>query len=518
MRFPALAAVSLVAFVGACSSSDTVGPTPISKYDPVALPALTDVQTTLDRTIVPTKTRNAQPDTARYLFDVDVRTDLLAQGYGDFTTGPGEKTTERAPPNQTEPPPGPNKKLLTRFVHMPDLQLADDEAPTRLLRFDTPGATSGAFRPQDGDECRVVNAAVRTINALNGKSPIDFVLLGGDNADSALDNELGWVLDILGGAPSVECDSGADDDPVKGPGNDGKDPFVAEGLKMPFYWVNGNHDVLVQGNFVVNDEYKQQALGTKAVGGTRDWRLPGGGLGIDDLPPDPNRKHLNPADVMAKVVAHKGGHGMSQANVQSGRAFYTFDIPNTPFRFVILDTTGATTGASEGVMKKSEIDTYVKPALDKAKADGKLVLLASHHSVQSLGDGTGLGGKKVDDAMTQDEYKAFIGQYDNVLFSIVGHSHEHRVRYQEPTAGHGWWEVMTSALADYPHELRIIELYDDDNGWIRLRTVLADYSTEGDPVAAEAKKLGILDYTSGWCAEGSGVPSDRNVELLIKKP
>ena len=517
MRFVALTSLTLFGLVWACSSADP-GPSGPPKYAPASLPALTDVKTTLDQKLVPSKTRNPTPDTAKYLFDVDVRTELLAQGFGDYTTGPGEPTVQQAPPSQTEPPAGPNKKLLTRFVHMPDLQLADDESPTRLVRFDTPGATSGAFRPQDGAECRVVNAAVRTINALHTKTPIDFVLLGGDNADSAMDNELGWVLDILGGAPSVECDSGADDDPVAGAGNDGKDPFVAEGLKMPFWWVNGNHDVLVQGNFVVNEDYKAQALGTKAVGGTRDWRLPGGGLGVDDLPADPKRKHLNPPDVMAKVAAHKGGHGLTQANAQSGRAFYTFDVANTPFRFVILDTTAATTGASEGVMKKSGADTYVKPALDKAKADGKLVLLASHHSVQSLGDGTGLGGKKVDDAMTQDEYKAFIGQYDNVLYSIVGHSHEHRVRYQAPTAGHGWWEVMTSALADYPHQIRIIELYDDDNGWIRLRTVLADYSTENDPVAAEAKKLGMLDYTSGWCAEGAGTANDRNVELAIKKP
>ena len=517
MRF-AFLAPSVLVLVWACSSPDTTPPTTTPKYDPVALPALADAKTTIDQMLVPTKVRNATPDTAKALFDPDVRTEFLAAGFGDYTVGPGEKTTERMHPNQTEPPVGPNKKLLTRFVHMPDLQLPDDESPTRLVRFDTPGATSGAFRPQDGAACRVVNAAVRTINALNGKTPIDFVLLGGDNADSAMDNELGWVLDILGGAPNVECDSGADDDPVKGPGNDAKDPFVAEGLKMPFYWVNGNHDVLVQGNFVVNDDYKQQALGTKAVGGTRDWRLPGGGLGIDDLPADPRRKHLNPPDVMAKVAAHKGGHGLGPTQVQTGRAFFTFDVPNTPFRFVVMDTTAATTGASEGVMKKSEVDTYVKPALDKAKADGKLVLLASHHAVASLGDGTGLGGKKVDDAMTQDEYRTFIGGYDNVLFSIVGHSHEHRVRFQEPVAGHGWWEVMTSALADYPHQIRIIELYDDDNGWIRLRAVLADYSTEGDPVAAEAKKLGVLDYTTGWCPEGAGVAGDRNVELLIKKP
>ena len=512
-----LLAWSVLLALGACSSIDTQ-PSGPPKYQPVALPPLTGAKTTLDQMIVPTKTRNPNPVVAKYLFDPEVRAGFLAEGYGEFVLGPGEPPTVRAAPGQAEPPAGANKKMVARFVHMPDLQLADDESPTRLVRFDTPGATSGAYRPQDGAACRVVNAAVRTINALSAKTPVDFVLLGGDNADSAMDNELGWVLDLLGGAPSVECDSGDDDDPVKGPGNDSKDPFVAEGLKMPFYWVNGNHDVLVQGNFVVTESYKEQALGTKAVGGTRDWRIAGSGLGIDELPADPRRKHLNPRDVMARVAAHKGGHGIGAPQVAAGRAFFTFDVPNSPFRFVVMDTTAATTGASEGVMKRSELDAYVKPALDQAKAEGKLVLLASHHSVASLGDGTGLGGTKVDDALTQEAYRNFIGGYDNVLFSIVGHSHEHRVRYQEPVTGHAWWEVMTSALADYPHQLRVIELYDDDNGWIRLRAVLADYSAEGDGVAADAKKLGILDYTTGWAGLGEGLPSDRNVEIAMKKP
>ena len=75
------------------------------------------------------------------------------------------------------------------------------------------------------------------------------MVLGGDNADNAQQNELDWFLSILDGAPSVECDSGKDDDPVTGPDNDPKDPFVAEGLKVPWLWVTGNHDILNQGNF-----------------------------------------------------------------------------------------------------------------------------------------------------------------------------------------------------------------------------------------------------------------------------
>ncbi|MFO0664752.1 MAG: metallophosphoesterase [Polyangiaceae bacterium] len=513
------ALLATCAWAAACSAStETPPPEATPTYEPVALPVLTTAKTTLDRTIVPKKAPGTNPDVTKYLFDADVRASFLSAGFGDFDFGPPDGTTERSPPNMSAPAPGPNKHVLTRFVHMPDLQLADDEAPTRLVRLDSSGPTSGAYRPQESAGCRVVNAAVRTINALHKTAPIDFVLLGGDNADNAQDNEVGWVLDILGGAPRVECDSGADDDPVKGAGNDAKDPFVAPGLAMPFYWVNGNHDVLVQGNFVVNADYERRVLGTSSSVGTIDWRLKGGGIGFDDLPADPRRKHLRPPEVLGKVAAHKGGHGLSATQAKTGRAFFTFDIPNTPFRFVVLDTAAANSGGAEGVMRKSEVDQYVKPALDQAKAEGKLVLLASHHALSSLTDGSGLGGVKVDDAMTQDAYRAFLGGYDNVLFSLVGHTHEHRVRYEAPPGGHGFWEVMTSALADFPQQIRIIELIDDDNGWLRLRATLADYATDGDPVAAEARKLGILDLTTGWTPIGTGTASDRNVELLIKKP
>ncbi|HEX7600523.1 MAG TPA: hypothetical protein VF316_02915 [Polyangiaceae bacterium] len=497
----------------ACSSPEAPGKTP---YAAAKLPALAGAPTTLDRTLVPTHAVSSPAET-RSPSDPELRAALLAEGFGDFTVGPGEPTVLRAPPAMTAPAQGANPKLLVRFAHMPDLQLADDESPSRLAAFDTPGATNAAFRPQDVDQCRVLNAAVRTLNALQTKLPMSFLLLGGDNSDDAQEDELGWVLDLLGGSSRVECDSGADDDPTPGPGNDGKDPFVAEGLKIPFYWVTGNHDVLVQGNFAVDDFRINTALGDTAIGGTRDWSLPGGPVGKGPFPTDAKRKPLHRAEVMARVAAHGDGHGVGPAQVASGKANYTFDVPSTPLRFVILDT-AAETGASDGVIRRGDVDTFVKPTLDKAQADGKYVVLASHHAVASLSDGTGLGGTKQADALTQDEWKTLVGGYPNVLFSIVGHSHQHRVTYQEPTAGHGWWEVMTSALADFPHQLRVLELWDDDNGWIRLRGVLADYATDDDPVAAEGRKLGILDYTSGWCPSGVGIAGDRNVELVIPKP
>jgi len=502
---------AFVAVVAACSSS-----TDDAQVVPVAeLPALGNASTTLERTLVP-RHAVSKPAEARKPADPEGRASLLADGFGEVDVAPGEPTVAQAFPGTTAPPAGPGKKRLTRFVHLADLQLADDESPTRLARADTPGVTGASFRPQDAFVCRMTNAVVRTVNALHKKDPISFLVLGGDNADSAQDNELEWVLSILGGADRVKCDSGNDDDPVKGPNNDGKDPFRAEGLAMPFYWVNGNHDVMVQGNFVVDAARNEAAIGASAAGGTRDWREPGGPVLSGDVPADPRRKLLSPAQVLGKVQAHQGGHGLSPAVAATGKATFTFDVQGTPLRFLVIDTTSAT-GGSEGILRKSDRD-LLKPLLDASMAEGKLVVLSSHHAVSSLGDGQGLGGAAQPDALTRDEYMDFIGGYPNVLFSMVGHSHEHRVRPITPSKGHGWWEVMTSAIADFPHEFRVVEIWDDDNGYLRLVSTAVDFATDDDPVALEGKKLGVLDFTSGWAPEGRGEAKDRNVELVIKKP
>jgi hypothetical protein len=131
----------------------------------------------------------------------------------------------------------------------------------------------------------------------------------------------------------------------------------------------------------------------------------------------------------------------------------------------------------------------------------------------------GLGGAVQADALTADQWSAFVGGYDNVLFSMVGHSHRHRVRAIAPAAGHAFWEVMTSAIADYPHQFRILELFDQDNGWIMLRATCVDFATDGDPVALEGRRRGIADLVSGWLpADTELKATDRNVELWIKKP
>lgn len=486
---------------------------------PTPLPPLTNVKTTLEVTLDfahAKQTYEAGPNAATSPAALD---DYLTQNFGELVEKAGEEHTKRTMDDTAPPAAVGTPKRLVRFVHLADLQLADDESPSRVSALDGPGLLSSSARPQDEFLCRLANGAVRTINGVHDKDPFSFVLMGGDNADNAQANEVDWVLDILSGAPSVKCDSGEIDDPVPGPDNDGKDAFVAAGLKMPWRWVTGNHDVLGQGNFDVN-ERAAQTVGDLPVQGTRTYAKGKlrGEITENTIVADPRRAVISRAQLMSKVSGHGDGHGLTEQAKARGRATYYFDVPDAPLRFVIIDT--ASDGGAEGVIRKSDVDEVIKPALDDAKANGKFVILASHHAHTSLTTNGGTLGKAPPDPVEPAEFLTFVASYPNVVFSIVGHSHENRVRVvKSPSdaAARGFWEVMTSAIADFPHQFRSIEIWDDNNGYLRLRSEVVDLSFEGDTVGNEGRRRGVVDAVTGYVDNGQGVKSDRNVEIWIKK-
>ena len=65
--------------------------------------------------------------------------------------------------------------------------------------------------------------------------------------------------------------------------------------------------------------------------------------------------------------------------------------------------------------------------------------------------------------------------------------------------------------------MRIVEVHDQDNGYLTISGVALDYHLDDDPIAAEGYARGILDMTSAWTGDGSGMPADRNVRLWIAK-
>lgn len=496
------------------SGSGSEGTTAAPDY-PDPLPPLDAALLTTDETIVPSHAVDPDP-----LLDPripDERGQLIDEGYGAFDYGPGEAIIPVTPDGSPPPATGAAVSLLSRFVHLADTQIADDESPLRVVTLDNP-VISGAFRPQEAHGCQLTNAAVRTINAVHAATPLDFVVLGGDNADSAQANEVQWFLDILDGAPVVHCDSGDDDDPEPGEGNDPKDPFGPVGLDVPWIWVTGNHDVLVQGNFVIAGR-EETALGEEIPGGgsTRDWSMPGGPAFEGPVVADEGRALLDGPALLAQVAASGDGHGITPEVIESGRATYAWDAPGTDLRFVVVDT-ASPTGAAEGLITDDDVDGLIRPLLDQAEADGRLVFVATHHASTSLGDGGGLGGMVNPGALTTGEWQAFLGEYPNVLAHLCGHSHEHRAAFVEPVGGTGYWEVITAAIADWPNQMRVLEVHDQDNGWLTITGIALDFATDADDLAADGRELAMLDFTSGWVVDGAGLPEDRNVQLWIEAP
>jgi 3',5'-cyclic AMP phosphodiesterase CpdA len=478
---------------------------------PPTLPPLSGALLTTDETIVLPGQGNPDDFDPRVPADRDA---MISMNLLDTTVGAGEPIVDVTFDGSAAPAPGSGASMITRFMYLADTQVPDDESPTRLCGFDTDNATAGAFRAQDAHACHVVNAAVRTINALHLDYPMDFVLLGGDNADSAQRNEVLWFRDLLDGGVEVHCDSGDDDDPVPGENNDPKDPLVSEGLAMPWKWVTGNHDILVQGNLTLGSQ-RQTALGSLAEGGTRDWSQPGGPVVTGMVPADPQRELVNERQLMELISETKDGHGITQEVIDSGRAQYVFDQGSVR---VIVISTAAATGASEGVYAQSDVDAFLRDALDEAEADGQYVIVTSHHAGTSLGDGTGLGGNLVMDALTPAEFQDLLGEYSNVIMHLAGHSHEHQVLPVTTASGHQYWQVRSAAIADHPNQMRMVEVSDEDNGFLAITGIAVDYSTEDDSIAADGRVHQLIDYASGWGSAGAGTITDRNTRLWVPKP
>lgn len=509
-------AVVLTVVGGACEEPST-RPRPEPEPEPTALtlpPLSSTPPTTREATLLPATRplleRVANPAEPEVL-------DLyLDEGYGDVVVGPAEDVVVRTLDGSAPQAPGAAPRRLVRFVHLADVQLCDDESPARTAAFDNLAQTSAALRPHDAELCRIVHAAVRTINALHRADPIDFVLLGGDNADSAQRNEVEWVMTLLSGG-DVHCDSGDDDD-LDPAGDDGKDPFRSEGLLMPWYWVSGNHDVNVQGNFGIDDEQRGIALGSFSEFGTRDYafRRRGAVREGDFVVRDPARALLDGPALLTLVKSHDDGHGLGGVDVAHGKAFYDFDVGDA-LTFVVMDTNNLGGGAS-GTLRKSDVERFVFPALERAAAEGRKAVLVSHHALDSLTLDGGFFGSDVDDALLPDDWRAELALYPNVILSMVAHTHAQRVVPQQTSAQTGFWEMMTASLADFPQQFRVVEIHDDDNGTLRVEGTPVDFAVDDDPVAALGRQKGVVDYVTGYTFfDGRGADSDRNVALIVAR-
>jgi metallophosphoesterase (TIGR03767 family) len=359
--------------------------------------------------------------------------------------------------------------------------------------------------------------------------------------------------------------------------------FRSPGLGVPWYTVFGNHDALLQGNVPANAFFSQVATGCVKVTdlSRRAWSLirPLEQNGLTDeettqvirivygdvlatisnpakkrslwsaVPRDPRRALLyRKADFMREHFRTRGtpsGHGFGPANVESGEGYYSF-TPKPKLRFVALDSVAAS--GPDGNLDHTQF-LWLHGQLLAAEAAHELTVVFAHHSLSSMSQREndvhyGLTGSCPSSLPTtppapDESVLCLLSRHPSVIAVVAGHSHRNKIT-PYPRGGGGFWQIVTSAHADWPQQSRIIDLYDNHDGTLSIWSHVIDQEGPPRPAvrtrsrgrllsAAEVKRLASiareLSFNDPQAENGEdgfpdrrGAELDRNVELLVPNP
>ena len=287
-------------------------------------------------------------------------------GYSSWQWGPGEDEGQQF----TNMPAGytgaTNAARLLSFLCISDAHITDKESPCQAIYLAYQGGTnspSACYSPVMLYTTQVLDAAIRTANAVNRLIPFDFAISLGDDANGPQYNELRWFIDVMDGqyiTPSSGTNAGANT-------IDYQKPFQAAGLDpaIPWYAVLGNHDHFWMGGLPRFRGLPSNTLPTKMSSGwetiymgTIDGSTPYGDVidvgsvtnfivgGVTNTPTvaaDPNRYSLTTSNWMREfftTTSKPVGHGFSQANITNSFACYSFEPKtNMPLKVIVLDDT-----------------------------------------------------------------------------------------------------------------------------------------------------------------------------------
>lgn len=425
---------------------------------------------------------------ATSLLQVDEISDFADNGLGVELEG-GRPWVEHRDgvPLFEEGDPG-HRKSVAYFWQAADPQMIDEESPTRFEPF------KQLYRPQGHLIPQIFNAQVQTVRRLSELStrPLEFAILAGDLSDGSQRNELNWVIKILNGG-LINPDSGEDNDPVPGEGNDYNDPFCAPGFSIPWYAALGNHETLYNGGFgEVSDELREASIGSQVYNGSifpngyRDGStLLGDVINGGSTPADSNRLILRLREVLQLFLDAPGlpsGHGLTQDNVDEGMGYFSvYPLSGKPIRLITLKTVDS--DALMGVGHQGHMDEiqfqWLQNELADAASHNELILVASHHGADEMGFTSPISGSDIKNALLATP---------GVVLHLTGHGHHNTKHYVSGSQG-GYWELMLTSTLDFPMQTRLIEIVNESNGYASIYLTNIDHNSPEESLAHEGRRL-----------------------------
>ncbi|GAC1438203.1 MAG: TIGR03767 family metallophosphoesterase [Thermoanaerobaculia bacterium] len=473
------------------------------------------------------------------------------------------------------------RRSIAVLAHITDLHVTDVQSPARFeyinREWEDPRFKDllTMQRPHEALNVHAIEAMVQTLNGIEAApltgGPVDLVVMTGDAIDNVQRNELDNFLALLDGG-TVQPDSGEPgyegvqnvewpddifwkpDGPEDGdsfrrdlgfppaPGMLGQamQSFEATGLRKPWLGCHGNHEEVCQGVGIVSPALARAMIGTR-----KPLELPHG-LDRDEaletfvqrpeffmtgssaeVASDRERRPISRAEFI-ESLHRSGAHGFTEANRSGGVAYYVHDTPAV--RFITLDTV-CMAGAAEGTIDAAQLH-WLERRLEEAHSsfrsrDGskiktrhqdRLVVMLSHHGLDSLTNPRADQGAEA--------LLSLLLRFHNVVLWLNGHIHANRITARRGAPGtHGFWEVTTSSLVDWPCQARLVEIFDAGDGLLAIGCTMIDHqgtlrgSSEAAPdLAGLHRELAANVPFNGFDSWRPGDPPDRNTILLLPAP
>jgi metallophosphoesterase (TIGR03768 family) len=464
-------------------------------------------------------------------------------GYSAWVAGAGEDQGRKYDLMPTGYAGSANAARLLSYFTMSDVHITDKESPAESIYFGwsapanpTPGLFSQAYSPVCLSTTQVLDAAVRTINALHRETPLDFGICLGDVGNASQRNEVQWFIDVMDGkyiTPSSGAHLGATT-------IDHQRPFQAAGLDpaIPWYQTIGNHDQYWMGVAFPTAKVRAAQVGTEVLNmgtdvfaanategngvyvGVIDGTTPlgemikGGPTADFATPPtvaaDANRLSVTTAaSTTATYISQfrastslPVGHGFDQTHTGSLAACYSFEPKtNLPIKVIVLDDTCKSLSASgtpqyygSGWIDADRL-AWLTAELQAGQDAGLLMIVATHIPVNpqaGLFSTTATPQFYTDSLQSDAELLTTLHNYPNLILLMAGHRHMNTVTPQpSPDATHpelGFWEVETPSLRDFPRNFRTFDIRRNVDNSISI--VTTDVDPQFDAGSVEEKSLG----------------------------